>query len=77
MGRSLLSISDAQYTQELLGLQNQEFELEMKRLDVVDERKKGLIHARLMELKEMVEVVERKVNKKLPTNLEFEGKHLA
>ncbi len=42
MGRSLLSISDAQCTQKLLGLQNQEFEVEMKLLDVIDERKKSL-----------------------------------
>ena len=72
MGRSLLSISDAQYTQELLGLQNQEFDLEMKLLDVVDDRKKQLIKARLGKLKEMMDMIQRKINKSPPVDLQFQ-----
>ena len=58
MGKSLITISDAQYTQELIGLQNQEFELEMKLLDVEDERKREFITSRLRQLKYMMETIE-------------------
>ncbi len=60
-----MSISNAQCAQELFGLQNQEFVLEMKLLDVVDERKRELIHARLMNLKEVLEIIEKNSTKTL------------
>ncbi len=38
--RTIMALLDAQFTQELLGLQNQEFDLEMKLLDTLDNGKK-------------------------------------
>ncbi len=49
----------------------------MKLLDVVDEREKELVYASLRKVKEMMESIERKRNKKSATILEFEGTHLA
>ncbi len=44
---------------ELLGLQNQEFDFEMKFLDIVDNKRKEFIDNRLGELKAMINVIEK------------------
>ena len=73
MGRNLLTLSDAQYTQEIIGLQNQEFELEMKLIDVVNERKIRLINARLVAVRNMIHTVQQKINKNSTAKSLFDG----
>lgn len=67
----LLTLSGVQFTQILLSLQKEEFDLKMKLLDIADERKIQLIQKRLGKMKEMMDVIEKKIDRVPPTKLDF------